>query len=197
MMSKTQEKNINTLETIPGLYIADRGSKFKTLITSVLKRGIKKQKYLNILTDDQSMEVFSTAFTSQVVDPENNYDQLEQNGDLSANKFIVTYIYRRFPQLKCTDGVKVAARLRINFGSKQSFFKIAEDLGFWEFITATNDLRQRKMKSLLEDVFEAFLGVVETIIDERVKMGKGYSMVYKILESVFDEMEISLAYEDL
>jgi dsRNA-specific ribonuclease len=143
------------------------------------------------------MEVFSAAFTSELVDPLQNFQVLEQLGDLSANKFIVMYLYRRFPQLKCAEGVKVAARLRINFGSKQSFFKIAEDLGFWEFISATNDLRQRKMKALLEDVFEAFLGAVETIFDDRVKMGLGYSVVYKILENIFDEIEISLAYESL
>ena len=195
MYNQQQEKNM--IETIPGLYIADRGTKFKTLVTSVLKRGIKKQKYLDILTDEQGMEVFSAAFTSELVDPLQNFQVLEQLGDLSANKFIVMYLYRRFPQLKCAEGVKVAARLRINFGSKQSFFKIAEDLGFWEFISATNDLRQRKMKALLEDVFEAFLGAVETIFDDRVKMGLGYSVVYKILENIFDEISISLAYESL
>jgi dsRNA-specific ribonuclease len=121
----------------------------------------------------------------------------EQLGDLTGNKFIVWYIYDRFPQLKCTEGVKVAARLRINLGSKNSFAQIAENFGFWDFITATNETRQRKKKPLLEDTFEAFIGATETIIDQNFKTGVGYACVYKILSAIFDEIDISLKYEDL
>jgi len=99
--------------------------------------------------------------------------------------------------LNCSDGVKVVARLRINYGSKQCFSEIARKLGFWSFISATNDLRQRKMKPLLEDVFEAFLGATEQILDKKRRVGVGYAIVYDILSSIFDEMNISLKYEDL
>lgn len=189
--------NKYNIEPITGIYIGDRGDKFKTLISSVLKRALKKKKYLDILTDKESMVVFGKAFTSELVDPVNNYQQLEILGDSTANKFIVWYVFRRFPQLRCTEGVKIAARLKINYGSKQTFFKIAEKLGFWDFITATNELRQRKKKSLLEDVFEAFIGAIESILDNRVKESIGYFIVYKLLKSIFDEMDISLKYEDL
>jgi len=191
-------------EPLRGIYLGDRGDKFKTLVLSVLKRGIKKRRYLDILTDDASMEIYSAVFTSELIDEKNNYQVYEQLGDLSANKFIVWYFYRRFPQLKCAEGVKVAARLRINYGAKQSFYKIAQDLGFWNFITATNDLRMRKMKPLLEDVFEAFMGATEWILDARVSeekdepmVGVGYSVVHKIMKNIFDSMDISLNYEDL
>ena len=196
-MNYTNYNNQNMIEPVPGIYLGDRGEAFKTLITNVLKRGITKKKYLDILTDDESMDVYSAAFTSELVDADHNYQVYEQLGDLTGNKFIVWYIYRRFPQLKCSEGVKVAARLRINYGAKNSFYAIAEKLGFWNFISATNDLRQRKMKPLLEDVFEAFIGATESILDDRVKEGIGYAFLYKILKNIFDEMEISLRYEDL
>lgn len=189
--------NKYNIEPILGVHIGDRGKEFKTLICSVLKRSITKRKYLNILTDKESMELYGNAFTSELVDPVNNYQQLELLGDSTANKFIVWYMVRRFPQLKCTEGVKIAARLKINYGSKQTFFKIAEKLGFWEFITATKELRHRKKKALLEDVFEAFIGAIETIVDNRIKQSVGYFVVYKLLKSIFDEMDISLKYEDL
>lgn len=187
----------NTFEPLKGIYLGDRGEAFKTLIVNVLKKGNIKRKYIEILTTPESLIEYGNAFTSEQVDPNNNYQVYEQLGDLSGNKFIVWYIYRRFPQLKCAEGVKVAARLRINYGSKNSFYKFAEDLGFWDFISATNDLRQRKMKPLLEDVFEAFLGVTEVILDEKVMYGVGYACVYKILEGIFNEIDISLRYEDL
>jgi dsRNA-specific ribonuclease len=186
-----------TLETLTGIYLGNRGIEFKRLITSLLKKGKLKKKYIAALTTPESMEVFSAAFTSELVDEEHNYQVYEQLGDLSGNKFIVQYFYRRFPQLKCADGVKVVARLRINYGAKQSFCEIARELGFWNFISATNDLRQRKMKPLLEDVFEAFLGAMEDILDREVSFGLGYPMVYKVLKAIFDDMDISLKYEDL
>jgi dsRNA-specific ribonuclease len=180
-----------------GIYLGSRGSDFKALINSVLKKGNLKKKYRKMLTDEYSMEVYASAFTSELVDPDNNYQVLEQIGDLTGNKFIVNYMYEKFPQLNCAEGVKVVARLRINYGAKQSFSEIARKLGFWQYISATNDLRERKMKPLLEDVFEAFLGATERILDRKKRVGVGYAIVYDILATIFDEMDISLRYEDL
>jgi dsRNA-specific ribonuclease len=180
-----------------GIYIGSRASDFKDLISSLLRKGGLKSKYIRMLTDAEAMRIYGCAFTSELVDPDNNYQVLEQIGDLSGNKFIVNYMYERFPQLDCAEGVKVVARLRINYGAKESFCEIARKLGFWEFISATNDLRQRKMKPLLEDVFEAFLGATERILDKRKRVGVGYAIVHDILTSIFNEMNISLRYEDL
>jgi dsRNA-specific ribonuclease len=188
---------MSTEQKITGLYIGERDIKFKRLIESLLKKGGIRESYIDILTCKESMDIYSAAFTSEHVDENNNYQVYEQLGDLSGNKFIVCYIYKRFPQLKCAEGVKVAARLRINLGSKNSFSSIAEKFGFWEFISAPNELRQRKKKPLLEDVFEAFLGATETILDECIRIGAGYACVYKLLSSIFDEIPISLKYEDL
>lgn len=179
-----------------GIYFGSRGEDFKTLITSVLKKGSIKQKYISLLTSEENLFLFGSAFTSEQVDEVNSYQTYEQLGDLTANKFIVNYIYRRFPQLNCAEGVKVVARLRINYGSKNSFSSIAEKLGFWDFISATNDTRFRKRESLLEDVLEAFLGVVETVLDN-IRIGVGYACCYRILAGIFDEIKISLLYEDL
>lgn len=180
-----------------GIYLGSRGEDFKEFIKNLLKIGKLKSRYIDMLTDSESMKVYESAFTSELVDPENNYQVLEQIGDLSGNKIIVNYMYEKFPQLDCSEGVKVVARLRINYGAKQCFSEIARKLGFWEFISATNELRQRKMKSLLEDVFEAFLGATERILDKRKRVGVGYAIVYDILASILDDMDISLKYEDL
>jgi len=185
------------VQQITGIYLGDRGDDFKSLITGLLKKGNIKQKYVDLLTSPENMEIYGNAFTSSLVDSKHNYEVLEQIGDLIGNQFIVWYIYRRFPQLKCAAGVKVAARLRINYGSKSSFFGIAEQYGFWPFISATNDLRQRKKKDLLEDVLEAFLGATGIIMDDQVHQGLGYATAYKILAAIFDDFPISLRYEDL
>jgi len=150
------------------------------------------------------MKSYGQAFTASSADPVNNYERFEQIGDVTANKFIVWYAYKRFPQLNCTDGVKVVARLRINYGSKQFFAPLGESLGFWDYISAQEDgkakgmkYRNRQKKDLLEDCIESFIGCTEYLLDQAFRPGVGYGIVYDILSSIFDEIPMSLKYDDL
>jgi dsRNA-specific ribonuclease len=179
------------------IYKGKRGQDFKNLIFNLLSNCKLKKHYIDLLTDDKSINIFENAFTSDTADLENNYEVYEQLGDITANKFIVWYMYRRFPQLNCTKGVKVVARLRINYGAKQSFANIADSLGFWDYISASEDERNHRKKALLEDTLEAFLGATERLIDDRIKEGVGYVVVYNLLKTIFDKIPISLKYEDL
>ena len=188
-MSTHQEKS--------QIYQGTRGDEFKQFITELLTRGKLKRKYMDILTNEESMSEYDRAFTTQDADEKNNYENFEQIGDVTANKFIIWYAYKRFPQLKCPDGVAVVSRLRINYGAKASFARIGDRLGFWPFITGTEEQRSVAKKSLIEDCFEAFIGCTEFLLDQSTRVGVGYAVVYDILTSIFDEEEISLKYEDL
>lgn len=179
------------------IYNGSRGKDFKDLIFNLLMTSKLKIHYINLLMNDESMKIYDKVFTSDSANSEDNYEVYEQFGDITANKFIVWYMHRRFPKLMCPQGVKVVARLRINYGAKQSFASIADGLGFWDFISASEEERGRNKKPLLEDVFEAFIGATEFIIDSNIKECVGYSVAYNILSSIFDKMEISLKYEDL
>jgi dsRNA-specific ribonuclease len=173
--------------------------RFKNLIQRVLLKANIKEKYVNILLSDENILFFSKAFTNKSAYPElpeYNYEVFEQMGDLTANKFIVNYMYKKFPQLDCPTCVKIVARLRINYGAKQSFYEIANSLGFWDFIRADEETKKNK-KKLLEDVFEAFFGVTELILDSVFTIGVGYAICYSILENIFNKKIISLRYEDL
>lgn len=190
--------------TIPSLYLGSRGADFKSMITELLQRGRLKPKYIDKLTDQKGMEAYGQAFTARTADAINNYERFEQIGDVTANKFIVWYAYRRFPQLDCTDGVKVVARLRINYGAKEFFGPLGEKLGFWPFISALEDgmernqyYRNRNKKDLLEDCVESFIGCTEYLLDKAFRPGVGYGIVYDILADIFDDIHMSLRYEDL
>jgi dsRNA-specific ribonuclease len=182
------------------IYYGSRGEDFQNMIKNILKKANLKEHYVNILLTDENLKEYGNAFTSDSADPINNYQIYEKLGDLSANKFISNYMIKRFPKTKCPEGVKILARLQINYGSKQSFFPIAERLGFWNYISSTISKRKKKKKDLLEDVFEAFIGVTELLIDNHFKhvgVGVGYSVVYNILENIFNDLKISFKYEDL
>jgi dsRNA-specific ribonuclease len=179
------------------IYKGVRGERFQNMIKSLLKRGNLNDKHIGMFTNKKSMLVYDQAFTAESAVPKRNYEMFEQLGDVTANKFIVWYMYRRFPQLRETTGVKVVARLRINYGARQSFSEIGERLGFWEFISASEEDRGRKKKDLLEDCVESFVGATELIMDDEFRPGIGQAVVYDILSNVFDDIPISLRYEDL
>jgi dsRNA-specific ribonuclease len=143
------------------------------------------------------MEVYSQVFTHPSANDELNYEAFELAGDVTLNKAIVWYFLRRFPQLNCPKGVKVVTRLKIRYVSKKAFSNFAKDLGFWYFISASDDVRAKEMKPALEDVFEAFTGATEYLIDKKIGLSVGYSVCYNIVKELFDQVKISLKYEDL
>jgi dsRNA-specific ribonuclease len=130
-------------------------------------QNIVSPKYLDVLTSPRAIKIYDQCMTSSTYDESNNYEYLEQLGDVTANKFLVWYFYRRFPELVCPRGVKVVARLKINYGSKKVFSQLAHEIGFWEHIKASDECKHKKRDDLLEDSFEAFVGATELILDTK------------------------------
>lgn len=170
---------------------------FETFLNNLLSRGLRPELVDLILKSETNIAIYKSAFTSSAVNADLNYEMYEQMGDVTINKFLVWYFYKRFPQLKCPAGVKVIARLRINYSSKKAFARIADRLGFWEYIVCTQPERERRKNVLLEDVFEAFIGATESIIDNAETIGLGYAAVYSILDSIFSEENIRTDYDHL
>jgi len=179
------------------MYLGPRDKSFTDFIVSLLEIAKIPSDYLNILTSDESMIEYSKGFTSKSYDSVNNYEMYELLGDVTANKVIKWYVLRRFPEFNCSEGVPAIARLLIKYGAKVSFCSLAESCGFWKFISASDQKRQRSKKNLLEDTFEAFCGVTESILDDKVRFGLGHEIVYNFISSLFDTIEMPIRYTDL
>lgn len=173
-----------------------RGVEFKYFIRSLLKRTKLSAKTIDILTNDTNIKKYEQAFTHSVVDEKFNYEFFELLGDVTCNKIIVWYLKRKFPFLNNSDGVKVIARLRINLVSKVTFSGWAEKLGFQKYISYDLETKLKHEISVMEDCFEAFVGVTELLIDEIVE-GGGFYYCNQFLSSIIDEHPISLSYKDL
>jgi len=189
------------------IYLGPRDDRFKALIRRLLTMSEIKSKYIDILTDQESLKIYSFVFTHKSADPINNYEFYEILGDATLNKIIPWYIIRRFPQLKNPEFVTIIARLKINLASKKSFSTIAAKMGLWEFISADSLTRTSEMKKTLEDVFEAFFGATELLLEERcareynvdtkVIQAIGSVATSKLGEKLFDEEKIQLTYNHL
>ncbi len=165
---------------------------FSNFIRNLVGRfsNVLSENTLRILFAD--MPIFRQAFT---VD---DYEIFEQMGDAVISQFIINYSYRRFPFLRSKDGVKIVARIRIKYTSRAFLSDLAETLGFWPQIAgvevAANVTRRL---SLLEDVFEAFIGAINYIIDHKVGPGAGYIASSAILTAIYESRDIDITYESL
>lgn len=171
----------------------------KNFLRDTLKFTNIKDKYINILVDTY-INKYQIAFTAPSYNSDNNYELYEMLGDSIANEAVVCYFYNTFPQLHCSNGVKVIARLKINYISGESYSSISKTLGFEKYIKCSTEEKnnKEKMQKLLEDVFEAFIGVTKLILDEYFGFqGIGNHFIYNFIKYFFDKKEISLKNEDL
>lgn len=175
-----------------------RDDTFWRMIRETLELSNLKSHHIDkIMNHEMTKQTYENVFTHHSADPKNNYEWLEILGDATLNKCIVWYISKRFPQLNCAEGVKIIARLKINLISKKTFADFAMKLNWWDFVSAEQEVKQTKKKKLLEDIFEAFFGATELLIDSIVYPGSGYAICYRIITKLFNDIEISLSYEDL
>jgi len=174
---------------------------FASFIANLISSSALDSHHRSILTDPLSLDIYRKAFTHMSYDAHNHYEVYEQLGDITVNKFLVWYFHYRLARIggmfHSTLGVKIVARLRIKYGSKQHLADIADGLGFWDHIRLTETVSQGKRMSILEDVFEAFIGATEYLIDTRITVGLGYVACYRILKNLFDPMLIDISYEQL
>jgi dsRNA-specific ribonuclease len=187
----------------PQIYYGPRDTVFKDFLLRIFKYTGVNEAYLNKYINDETLPFFSMAFTSSTADEQHNYEPFEQMGDSTIGKFIVWSSYEKFPQLRGkSEAVEIIARMKINLGSKDNLSQIAENLGMWTFISASEELRFRSKKKLLEDVFEALIGVIEFIIHDYSdpnysQPGLAYQMTYTLLLYLFEPYTLKIDYNIL
>ena len=181
------------------LYYANYDNSFKLLIFNILMDCNISEKYVSILTTNESIQLYKQAFIHHTIHPHCNYEYYEFKGDITINKAIIEYLSEIYPFLCCKEGVKVLSRLKILLTSKQSLSEIADNLDFWDYISSSNSVRQTKKKSLLEDVFEAFIGMTEYILCKYITKGSAYSICYNIIANQLKKNfhTMNLSYETL
>lgn len=176
----------------------ERGPRFTEFILRLVARGKLTEKYINILSSDDAMQVYKMAFTSASADPQNSYEILEQLGDVTCNKALLWYLHRRFfPSLAAKENVKILGRMKIVYASKNVFAPIAIRAGFFDFISAREEDIKYNYKSLCEDTLEAFFGATEHLLDKYIRQGVGGAICYTIFSSFMDEMVFETTFDKL
>ena len=184
------------LDTSP-IVAGKRGPEFKEFISRLVARGKLTEKYINVLTGPEGMNLYSMVFTNSSADPVNNYEMMEMIGDSTCNKCLVWYFFYKYPHLNNKEGVKTIAKLKIFYAATKTFFMIAEKENFMPFISARENRLHHLREKTMEDCFEAFFGATEYLLNTYVREGVGYAICYEIFKSFFDELKIETRYYKL
>lgn len=159
-------------------------------ISQILAKCVSDE-YVNKLTSVSKMAVFRAAFTSKDVDENFNYEWFELLGDSFHSAWLLRHLFKKFPHLQCSQGVHVAARLKIKYASKDAMALLADSCGFWPFIRASEIGRERNKKKLLEDVFEAFIGSCVVNGDD-IETDFGSKLAFNVLDYLYSNHEFDL-----
>ena len=189
------------MTSLSALSLFHPNPEFPRFIDSLLRQaGIRKDHRL-MLTDDTAMIEWTKVFTSSGTNPQYNYELYETFGDTMANNVVLWYYKKRFPQhfdptkpLQQVEGmgaVGVLSRLKQVGVSKKTFAKYANELGFRPFIRATEE-EIKKSQSILEDVFEAFIGCLANMVDTHMQEFFGYGVAFTFMQPLLDREVLSL-----
>lgn len=184
------------VEVLPPYIVDYETQSFKDFLKRVLSLGITKDK-LNIVVNDETVKLFQIAFTHKSVSPNSNYEKFEFMGDTTANKCITWYLATNLT-IQGTGVEGLLTTLKHKLISTFGFAGLADRLGFYEWISASGEIREKRKKSL-EDTFEAFCGVTESLLDNLhdVDAGVGYAIMYKIIKTLLDDTPITTDYWQL
>ena len=135
-----------------------------------------------------SMSIFVRAFTASSFDPNYNYEALEQKGDVTVNKSVVDYCYKKLNLInEGGKAVKIVSKLKSKYASRQGESELAEALGFWKFVNASVEDKRTNKKKLLEDIFESFVGALEYVVEKTHEVENvGYSVAYRFVAKTMD-----------
>jgi dsRNA-specific ribonuclease len=185
-----------------------KDSDFKKALTHILTtRGSLQKEVCDKLLDEQGIAQLKIAFTHPSMLESANYELYETLGDSTVNKCIVWYMTRRFPSIKRGErGNETITELKKTFVDKKSFvnrfnqLKLKDFIRYKELVYLEKNVEKTIIldNSMKEDVFESFLGALEDLIDSRIFIHTGYSVIYNIISSLLDEEQnISLNLADI
>jgi dsRNA-specific ribonuclease len=175
---------------------------FKKFISNLLQKyGKLSAKSVDKYTNANNLKEFISACTHWSFDLNDNYEFFETIGDVTLNAVIVWYYVSIFPELKTMNkdrSTYLLSKLKQKGIQKEQFAEFCEQIGLSNFIryrelhfvdgSKKSELMILKDRSMKEDVFEAFFGCLNNIVNEEEQEQIGYILVNKIMTEFLDEV---------
>ena len=194
------------------------------IITNLLASGRLKEEYIiKLLLNPEVIQEYKKVFINSIYAKEFlnhqqfNYEFYEYIGDGIVNTSVISYIAERFPEYQkySTKPQEVYTRLKITLVSTKPLQELLKhiDPNFWDLICCdntktTHDMakgvtknengnRQTNRNKIMEDVFEALIGVTYTVINKYLGKnnsptngGPGYPICYNIITNLLEKDDL-------
>jgi len=167
----------------------------REFIRHLLRIANIRGHYVELFTDEESMIYFKKAFTHRSADENNNYEILEFIGDGILKAILSMYIPERFIELSAYEGK--LSKVRRYLEQEKTLCKFALQLGFWEYVKGDEITMTQKRNKTLEDVYEAFIGALVTVIDKKMYKGVGFTYAYNFVVYSLDQIHIDVSQQKL
>jgi len=170
---------------------------YKFIYTLLSNYGLLSDEEIDKILNEEGMKVMTSAVTHWSVGEEvDDYEVWETLGDVTLNKIMVWYMFRRFPEAT-SEELTEAKKINV---SKGQFPVYAHTLNLPQYVryrsvnyqSGKNVLTISLDKSIKEDTFEAFFGALEYLIDSRIILGSGYIVCYNIVSHILDQQQMTI-----
>lgn len=208
MDPKTKSIGTGTEKEATVIYHADRGENFKHCIENALSLCTQiTADAIQYLLSEPCLQRYQVAFTHPSCGLEECYEYYEFIGDSVVNKCVMYYLSQKYKQMTSKRSIKILARIKVEYVSKKWLAHFSETLDFKSFISTDEKIRKIVQtkdgpqvmlpKSVLEDVFEAFIGVTEQLLDNKYEHNVGYYICQNFMNVILTHFVISMEYNSL
>lgn len=160
--------------------------------SSYLKRNLKSDSRFQKIIKEKNMVPLQMEIADRVMPlADKSYERLEFIGDSIIHNILAIYLYQRFPNQD--EGFMTILRTKIESGNSLANLSRALNLDKYLVIARHIDLLlvRQNNTSILEDIFEAFIGA---LFIETLSFDVCEKLIVKLIE---DEIDISeLIYHD-
>lgn len=176
-MTEEQVESVVVEKDVSQLYLAPRDNTFKDFIVEFLRKIPLSEQYYTVLTSPEAMENFGWAFDDPSVSNIHNYNQFKQFGLLSLKQSFLYYLFKHYyTRFSSAKGADKMTKIYNNLEIDHYYAKVAQQLGFWNFVSR-DKIRNKDEIRILKNVFLAFFGVIEKMIDKYIRLTVGYGVV--------------------
>lgn len=201
----------------------DDDDEFKAFLTTTFELTGVRAEYVRYLVRENADEFRRYVFTSRRADARRNYEEYEFVGDAIVTHFLALHA---FDEIRAADATisslkvaKLLPRIGIQLASRTTLSSIAARCDFAPHVRNSvardnDDDKARRLQlpahkrgydarrsdeSLLEDVFEAFVGAINILVQRRYGAATAFGVVYDFLRFAFDRAGIVVTtdYESL
>jgi len=162
----------------------DKFNNIKVYITNFVKKLLPNEDF-NFFISDASMLMFVQAFTHVSFDREYNYERLEKIGDAYLSSAFYKMIFEFFPEIYTEEDLSGTGQKYLD---KEFLSNLSDEYGLSELIIKDDNIQFNsiEIKSMKEDVFEAFICALSTVGD-RIIDCYGYKLIYEVVKIIFKD----------